>query len=336
MRAAAAACISLFLCCKSAQSFQFFKRLFNASVSRPAEQQQLCQRASSPHLSAFGKGTLAGLCESRPTFYELCSGARRTHNASAGGNDKCLLPAEWDRPNADMLYSPGSDLIHPYHSGHSYEQLYPLYLSPLRYRHVRLLEIGSFRGDSLRLWCRYFVRPSNFALVDLQPQWESLRHVANESCRKHSYSIHAADQGSRSSLLAAVQAADAEYVQRSQNGDRNARHSSLASGMRDEPFDVIIDDGSHQCLHIVRSFNALFPKLRPGGVYIIEDLNAQYADSVEQSGCHQFIKALIDFLHTRLHKQTPTGLYWPDVTPGSIASVNCIAEACAVVRSLRA
>lgn len=37
------------------------------------------------------------------------------------------------------------------------------------------------------------------------------------------------------------------------------------------PIDLIIDDASHQYLPTLASFNALFPRLRPGGVYIVED-----------------------------------------------------------------
>ena len=102
----------------------------------------------------------------------------------------------------------------------------------------------------------------------------------------------------------------------------------------DSAFDVIVDDGSHVCVHVFRSFNALFPKLRPGGVYIIEDLNMAYADTGERAGCNHFVKALLDFMHSRLHTETPRGMFWPQVPPRSVASVNCVAEACAIVRSL--
>lgn len=40
-------------------------------------------------------------------------------------------------------------------------------------------------------------------------------------------------------------------------------------------FDIIIDDGSHASYHQQMAFKHLFPKLRPGGTYIIEDLHWQ-------------------------------------------------------------
>ena len=41
--------------------------------------------------------------------------------------------------------------------------------------------------------------------------------------------------------------------------------------------DIIIDDGSHEYKDIVASYNFLFPKLKPGGYYAIEDTFFAYA-----------------------------------------------------------
>lgn len=40
-------------------------------------------------------------------------------------------------------------------------------------------------------------------------------------------------------------------------------------------FDIIIDDGSHASSHQQTSLKVLFPYLRSGGLYVIEDLNSQ-------------------------------------------------------------
>ena len=40
--------------------------------------------------------------------------------------------------------------------------------------------------------------------------------------------------------------------------------------------DVIIDDGSQVCAHIVQTFNILFPRLRDGGFYFVEDTQTSY------------------------------------------------------------
>jgi hypothetical protein len=38
-----------------------------------------------------------------------------------------------------------------------------------------------------------------------------------------------------------------------------------------EPLDLVVDDASHQVAQTRASFNALFPRLAPGGTYLIED-----------------------------------------------------------------
>ena len=39
----------------------------------------------------------------------------------------------------------------------------------------------------------------------------------------------------------------------------------------DGPLDVVVDDASHMYAHSLASFETLFPRLRPGGMYLIED-----------------------------------------------------------------
>lgn len=43
-----------------------------------------------------------------------------------------------------------------------------------------------------------------------------------------------------------------------------------------EPLDLVIDDASHDLAPTRASFEALFPRLRPGGIYVIEDWDAQH------------------------------------------------------------
>lgn len=42
------------------------------------------------------------------------------------------------------------------------------------------------------------------------------------------------------------------------------------------PFDVVIDDGSHQAPHIISAFKTLFPCMKKGSLYVVEDLHTQY------------------------------------------------------------
>jgi len=124
---------------------------------------------------------------------------------------------------------------------HSYISIYETLLLP--YRNVpdlHLLEIGIAQGYSLVLWSQYF---SNAQIdgVDIRPEL-----IAPEIYGLDRISIFIGD------------ATTEDFVARNLNS-----------------YDVIIDDGSHQAKDQIQSFHLLYPRLRPGGLYVIEDLDRQ-------------------------------------------------------------
>lgn len=137
----------------------------------------------------------------------------------------------------------GTDKINQFHTfnGLSYIDLYTSYLSRFRKKHINLLEIGVLNGASLRMWKHFFKRSRIYGL-DINPQ-----------ARQH--------EESRVEIWIGSQADKGLLMQLSED----------AGG-----FDIVIDDGSHVNRHIVASFNALFDSMRPGGVYVIEDLHCSY------------------------------------------------------------
>ncbi len=133
-------------------------------------------------------------------------------------------------------------------NGHWYAQHYDRYFAHLREREVRVLEIGiggyldpRAGGQSLRMWKDYFTRGTVVGLDinDKTPHREDRIHTV---------------QGSQ---------ADTQVLER-----LIADHG---------PFDVIIDDGSHLCAHVIASFEYLFVwGLVEGGIYAAEDLETSY------------------------------------------------------------
>ena len=61
--------------------------------------------------------------------------------------------------------------------------------------------------------------------------------------------------------------------------DRDAVTAIMDREFGDEPLDLVIDDASHQYCFTRRSFEIAFPRLRPGGFYIIEDWQWAHIDS---------------------------------------------------------
>ena len=54
---------------------------------------------------------------------------------------------------------------------------------------------------------------------------------------------------------------------------------------REGPFDIIVDDGSHLSHHQIFTFERLFPSLKEGGVYVIEDVQTSFWPGAEM-GAH--------------------------------------------------
>ena len=71
------------------------------------------------------------------------------------------------------------------------------------------------------------------------------------------------------------------------------------------PFDVIIDDGGHSMVQQITSIEHLFPGLRPGGTYLVEDCHTsywpQYIDG--EPTFIEWAKARIDDLNAYHHSQ---------------------------------
>lgn len=132
-----------------------------------------------------------------------------------------------------------SSLFHDYLN--RYEPMFARFLG----KPVQLLEIGVAGGASLRTWMEYFGHDGMFFGIDID-----LPAVAH-------------DLGPRC-LLRWGDASKAEVW--------SGLHKTLdGSGL-----DIVIDDGAHTTYAIIRAFELGFGLLRPGGLWVIEDVHAVY------------------------------------------------------------
>jgi SAM-dependent methyltransferase len=80
--------------------------------------------------------------------------------------------------------------------------------------------------------------------------------------------------------------------------DPEALSSILRDDFRDEPLDLVVDDCSHMYEPTRVSLNYLFPRLRPGGVYVIEDWGwAHWPAKHWQETEHQFFAEVTPLSH---------------------------------------
>jgi hypothetical protein len=117
---------------------------------------------------------------------------------------------------------------------HGYLLVYEQYLDHLRREPVNMLEIGVAGGASLCMWREYF------------PSGRVCGIDKNPSCAQFG-GVHIGDQTDTCFLANVV----------AQTG----------------PLDIVVDDGSHRAEHQSSSLRYLFPHLKPGGYYFIEDVH---------------------------------------------------------------
>jgi predicted O-methyltransferase YrrM len=122
-----------------------------------------------------------------------------------------------------------------------------------RFTNPRIVELGIFQGGSVALLAM-LARPRKLVAIELEetpvePLLELIRERGLEEAVRPYFGV---DQADRARLTEIVE------------------HE-----FGDEPLDVVVDDASHLYGPSVTSFELLFPRLRPGGAYVIEDWAGQ-------------------------------------------------------------
>lgn len=84
------------------------------------------------------------------------------------------------------------------------------------------------------------------------------------------------------------------------------------------PFDVVIDDGSHVTQHQAISMRALLPRVRPGGVYVVEDINTGLKKGVTPESIDYGEDIWADFT-TAVIRQLRKGTATPGTAGGALA-----------------
>jgi hypothetical protein len=158
------------------------------------------------------------------------------------------------------------------HKWVDYFEVYHQAFQRFRGKPIKFLEIGVQNGGSTRMWREYFGPQATIIGVDIDPNCRSLQDEGFE--------IWIGDQ------------ADPAFWEAF-----TASHPQL---------DVVLDDGGHTMTQQIRTFEALFPRLQPGGTYLCEDTHTSYfpahGGGLRREGTfHEFVKGLIDEMHAWYH-----------------------------------
>jgi hypothetical protein len=153
-------------------------------------------------------------------------------------------------------------------TGHGFTQFYSKYLEG--YINPAILEIGIYEGASLKMWEEFYGYPLIVG-VDI----EDKKQFENSNIK-----TLVADQGKPEQLLKCLDICS-EY-------------------------DIIIDDGSHIIWHQISTLANMFPYLKSGGTYILEDLHTSFIHG--QYNQNGDLLTAYDFLYRigdRLEVETP-------------------------------
>jgi hypothetical protein len=151
-----------------------------------------------------------------------------------------------------------------------YFPIYERHIQRFRGKPVRLVEVGIQFGGSLHMWRQYFGPETVIYGIDINPRCLDSKREGVE--------IILGDQG-----------------------DPAFWESFLA----DSPtFDIVIDDGGHLAHQQAVTLAALLPHIRPGGVYICEDIHGPF----------QPFASFVDGLTHRLNDVGTPGAHTPAST----------------------
>ena len=135
----------------------------------------------------------------------------------------------------DLAVSEGNEIHHSdKDTNHTYVDIYENILAPYRDKSITLVEIGVNYGYSMLAWQKYF-SDGVFYGIDIQ----------NIAKHREGYN----------------------YIVKNINNT-----NEILDAIGETEFDIVIDDGSHGINEQQSALSIFYPRLKTGGLFIIEDI----------------------------------------------------------------
>ena len=174
------------------------------------------------------------------TVPEICSAHEFSKNYQV--ENQPIKPYSNSSTNPLWQYFQNNEEGHGIWKWEHYFDIYHRHLARFINTKVNILEIGIFSGGSLEMWHSYFGKDSHIYGMDIE---KSCKVYENDHT-----SIFIGDQADRTFW-------------------KTFRENA-------KPIDVIIDDGGHMPDQQQITLEELLPSLKPGGVYICEDVHGSF------------------------------------------------------------
>ncbi|KAF4968438.1 hypothetical protein FZEAL_10396 [Fusarium zealandicum] len=219
-------------------------------------------------------------------------------------NDRFKSPSSPNRTSFEAIaIKHGSDKV----TFHKYHYMYEKHVRSLQGKPVKLLEIGLGCNAALGPGASYYTWLEFLPGVDLYFIENNKRCAEQYKSKNANVSIAIGDQADPSFLK--------EFSDES---------------TKDSLFDVIIDAGGHSMEQQITSLEYLWKSVKPGGLYVIEDLHTSYwedfggdpsARDTRKHTTMKYVFALLDDLMAGWTKKS--------VSHG-LESADCMAQICAL------
>lgn len=158
-----------------------------------------------------------------------------------------------------------SQFSRTYARPHDYLRHLERFVESMRYNPIKILEIGVGGGESIQTWLEYFEQAKVFGvdIVSNTNDWNTPGKFIP-------------DVGSRYTFACGNQA--------------DEKFWSKFIEVVGSKWDLIIDDGSHASKDTAVSFGSLWPEVKSGGAYVIEDL-------AYDQGTHRWLQTFLWGMH---------------------------------------
>ncbi len=134
-----------------------------------------------------------------------------------------------------------------YGKPHGYAPIYDACFAKLRHEPIKLLEVGVAGGEGIRMCLDYFDHP------------DSKIHGIDIVSNTNEWNSPGAPTNARYQFL--------------QGDQRDVIMFACALANWGRAFDIIIEDGGHFADTVAISFECLWPAVKPGGIYAVEDMH---------------------------------------------------------------
>jgi hypothetical protein len=251
-----------------------------------------------------------------PVTHLRAPGASNSSTAALGGGSAAAdcIPERPSFIDVASLYTTDKTQ----HSPHHYEFAYQALVAPRRCSATSMLEIGLGcgmgygPGHSVPLWAKYLPHATiSIFEFDFPCLTEFLE---------------------RDPIVSALQPADKARLHFF-SGDQSDPEALLRAAAATGPYDVIVDDGGHTMLQQIVSLSVLLRHVKPGGIYVLEDLATSFEPGMADLPVStvEFVARITACLHLAPFRDRTDSPHFDAHSPPRVAD-DRINDACELAR----